>query len=71
MDDIIVRVIDMPCAIEGFVVDSPDGYHNIYINARLSYRKQREVYRHELTHIRNGHLYSSKPVFLCEREARQ
>ena len=69
MDDIIVRFIRLPLSVKGFVLDSPDGYHNIYINDRLSSGLQREVYRHELRHIRKGHLNSTLPVSLCEQDA--
>lgn len=71
MDDIIIRLIPLPGGIEGFVLDSPDGYHNIYINANLSRQRQQEVYRHERIHIRDGHLYSAIPVAICERIASQ
>lgn len=67
MDDIIVRVIDMPVTSEGFVLEDPAGDYNVYINGRLTFKRQQEVYLHETAHF--SHLHSDMPVELCEYEA--
>lgn len=33
---------------------NPDGTYSIFINARFGYEAQKEVYLHELRHIRNN-----------------
>lgn len=59
MNEVFVRLVKMPVHIKGnTVVDENDDY-NIYINKDLLEEEQREVYRHEIRHIRRGH-------FQCE-----
>lgn len=53
MEEVIVRYINLPCTVRGFVREDPDGNYNIYINARLSYDMQQETIEHELRHVRN------------------
>lgn len=67
MDDVIIRIIDLPPPYEGFVLEDPAGDYNIYINGRLTFKRQQEVYVHETAHFK--HLHSDLPVELCEYEA--
>ncbi|WP_316607790.1 hypothetical protein [uncultured Ruminococcus sp.] len=67
MEDIIVRIIDL--TVPGVTVLDEDGNYNIYINARLSYEQQQQVYNHEMKHINLGHFYDSSPVADNERDA--
>lgn len=45
-----VRLADMPTTVHSFV-EREDGFNTIVINAKLSYEKQRECYKHEAGHI--------------------
>ena len=67
-EDCVVRLIDLPPDVGGFITESPDGYRNIYINARYSDEGRREALRHELRHAENDDLHSAEPV--CAIEAR-
>ena len=70
MEDIIVRYIDMPDSCNGFIMESPDGYGNVYLNKNKSQAVQRETYLHETRHHQYGHLKDyGKPVEVCEQEA--
>ena len=40
-DEYTVRLLDLPEGVGGFVTESPDGFLNIYINARHSWHGQR------------------------------
>lgn len=67
MEDIIVRIIDL--TVPGVTVLDEDGNYNIYLNARLSYEQQQQVYNHEMKHINLNHFYDSKSVADNERDA--
>lgn len=62
MENIIVRLKDLPCGINGVTILDEDGNYNIYINARLSYYGQREAYWHELKHIQRDDFYNNLPI---------
>lgn len=53
MDDIIIKVIDLPVRINALTVANEDGSYTICINARASFKQQYEAYLHELQHIQN------------------
>lgn len=70
MDSIIVRLVDLPLAVRGAVREDENGDYNIYINARLSEDQRVVAFRHELEHIRRGHLHDeTKSVSQKEAEA--
>ena len=68
-DEYAVRLLDLPEGVGGFVTESPDGFLNIYINARHSWRGQRRSFRHELTHGENDDLHSQEPLAVIEARA--
>lgn len=70
MDAVIIRVIDLPYKVRAVTVKDAEGDYNIYLNARLSGDQQAKAFRHEATHIRLGHFYSEKPVFVKEAETK-
>jgi hypothetical protein len=52
--DVIIREIEMPMALHGFVKVDDEGLGNIYINQNLSdYLKQKTI-KHEIEHLKNG-----------------
>lgn len=69
MNDIIVRVTDLPCSVRGMTSPDANGDYNIYLNARLNFETQQKTYNHELKHIKMNHFESFKSVAECEREA--
>jgi hypothetical protein len=68
-DDYAVRLLDMPASVGGFIKESPDGFLNIYINARHSREGQRRSCRHELRHAENDDLRSTEPLEVIEARA--
>jgi len=69
MDDIIVRLIDMPCSVDGTTVRDDDGNYNVYINAHTSRKMQLDVLKHELSHIHRNHFDDGKSLREDELEA--
>lgn len=68
-DEYAVRVMDLPEGVGGFVTESPDGFLNIYINARHGWRGQRKSFRHELRHAEEDDLHSDEPLAVIEARA--
>lgn len=62
MNDIFVRLRDMPGKIKGLTILDNEGDYNIYINSRLSFESQCEAYHHELAHIERDDLYNALPI---------
>lgn len=54
MDSIYTKVVDMPLGLKGHIETNQDGSYTILINAKLSATNQKEVYKHELSHINNS-----------------
>lgn len=69
MNEVIVRIVSMPCCVHGFVREDPDGDYNIYIRAEDSRETQLDTYEHELAHIQLGHLERARDLAECETEA--
>lgn len=63
---IIVRLLSLPPSTRGVTVLDQDGNYNIYINQNLAYEMQKQVYIHELKHIKNNDFQSDKPVAQIE-----
>ena len=68
-DEYAVRVMDLPVSVGGFIHESPDGFLNIYINARHGWRGQRRSFRHELRHAEEDDLHSQEPLDVIEARA--
>ena len=66
MDNVYVRLDDMPPKIKGYVVLDENGDYNVYINKGLSYDQQMKALAHEVIHIDNQHLRVNLPIELCE-----
>ncbi len=69
MENVIVRLCDMPCTIKGTTSEDSDGDYNIYINARLNYVQQHAALRHELSHAKLGDFSSDEDLLTKERRA--
>jgi hypothetical protein len=68
-DEYAVRLMDLPDGVGGFVTESPDGFLNIYINARHGWKGQRRSFRHELRHAEEDDLHSDEPLAVIEARA--
>jgi Zn-dependent peptidase ImmA (M78 family) len=66
MDNVYVRLDDLPDGVRGFVSLDEDGDYNVYINKDLSYDQQMSTLAHEIIHIDNDHLRVQLPAILCE-----
>lgn len=62
MEQIIVRHVDLPTKIKGFVRVDCDGNYNVFINARHSQRTQELTLVHELSHINQDDFCNLKPI---------
>lgn len=69
MNDVFVRVIELPSTIPALVALDPDGNYNIYINARLSRDEALRAYEHEKRHILGGDFFRDVPIGIIEKEA--
>lgn len=68
-DEYTVRMMDLPHSVGGFITESPDGFANIYINARYGYNGQHYAFCHELNHAENDDLHSAEPLEVIEARA--
>ena len=58
MNEVILRLVDMPATVKGFTVLDNNGDYNVYINPQYPVEMQRETALHELGHITANHFYS-------------
>ena len=65
--EIIFRTINAPLCCRAFTLIDKDGIYNVYVNEDLNFEAQERAIRHELEHIRQGHLESELPVEILER----
>lgn len=63
MDNIIVRIIDMPFSVHGMTVVDADGNYNVYLNSRGDLES---AFIHELTHILNNDFYNEEDIRMVE-----
>lgn len=56
MNEVITRIVDLPIPFRGAVKEDENGDYNIYINGRLAQDQQAVALRHELRHVKYGHL---------------
>ena len=65
--DYVIRCVPFPnSAVDGAIVSHPD-ISCVYINSRVSPKRQREALQHELDHLKNDDLYSDDPAVEIER----
>ncbi len=69
MNDIFIRLVNLPSTVKGItVIDGNDDY-NIYINAKLSPGQQEKVLEHEKRHIENNDFSSYEDIEVIENRA--
>jgi hypothetical protein len=70
MDNVFVRLKDLPDGVRGYVALDPNGDYNVYINKDLSYEQQMAALAHEIIHIDNDHLRVMLPAMECEDQGK-
>ena len=69
MNDIFIRLVNLPSTVKGItVIDGNDDY-NIYINAKLSPGQQEKVLEPEKRHIENNDISSYEDIEVIENRA--
>lgn len=66
--EVVIREVDLPPGVHGMIQEDPDGVANIYINLHDSWEERQKTLKHEMDHIRFGHLCSELPVTMMEEE---
>lgn len=69
LDDVYVRLADMPAALYGFTRENSDGSYTVIVNSRLSPERRLKAYRHELRHIKGLDFEKEHNVDLIEKIA--
>ena len=64
MEDVIVRVVDLPDVVGGVTVIDENGDYNIYLNARRA--DLAREFRHEMRHIRRDDFHNGLPLSVAE-----
>ena len=54
MENVFVKLIELPYSIRSYVVSNKDQTYTIVLNSRLSYEQNLASYQHEIDHINNG-----------------
>ena len=54
MEDIFVKLIELPYTIRSYVVLNKDQSYTIVLNSKLSHEQNMISYQHEMEHIKNG-----------------
>jgi Zn-dependent peptidase ImmA (M78 family) len=65
-NDYVIRQLDLPYGVKGFVALDDEGFPNIYVNSRLTQEEQYKAAAHELAHIAHDDFYSSKDIRAVE-----
>lgn len=66
MDNVIVRIIDMPLSVQGMTVVDADGNYNVYLNSKGDLES---AFIHELSHILNNDFYTEDGIQAIENRA--
>lgn len=67
-EEIYVYIIDLESSVPEVVTENPDGSYSVFLNARYSYERQRESYRHACRHIERCD-FERLDVQMIEKEA--
>ena len=54
LEDIFVKLIELPYTIRSYVVMNKDHSYTIVLNSKLSHEQNLISYQHEIVHIKNG-----------------
>jgi hypothetical protein len=67
-DNIYTYIIDLKSSVPEMVVSNPDGTYSIFLNARYSFERQQESFKHACKHIQNND-FEKTDVQTIETEA--
>ena len=62
---------NLPTTIRSYCVETPDGYHTIVLNARMSHEMNRRGYDHEVGHILRDDFHSLEDIDEIEARAHE
>lgn len=67
--DFFVRIVDFPRGVQphGMVMPNDDGTFSVFLDARVSRERQKQLCDHEFEHIKNDDFYNDKPIEEIER----
>ena len=68
-DEYRVYMVQLPGDIKGAVRIDEDGFASIYINDCLSPQAKKDVFLHELRHLKNNDFYNNVNIVNAERRA--
>ena len=66
MEQVIIRLVNLPCTVRGYTVVDADGNYNVYLNANSDIER---AFIHELVHILNNDFYSADDIGMVEDRA--
>lgn len=59
MEQVIIRLVKLPCAVHGFTAVDSDGNYNVYLNANGDIDS---AFAHEMRHILNNDFYNDQDI---------
>ncbi len=63
MEQVIIRLIDLPTSVHGFTVVDADGNYNVYLNSNGDLES---AFAHEMQHILDNDFYNSEDIRVIE-----
>lgn len=66
MENVFVKLIELPNTIRSFVVLNKDQSYTIVLNSKLSHEQNLISYQHEIEHIKNGDYEKKYSVDMIE-----
>ncbi len=69
MDNVVIRIIDLPICVKGVTVPHSDGTYNIFINARYPIDIQQDTLKHELKLVENFDFDNFDSIQFIEQRA--
>lgn len=69
LEDVIVRIMELPVNVRAFTVTDEQGDYNVYLNCALSFEQQQKSLQHERRHITNGDFYKADSALSIEKKA--
>lgn len=62
MNEVIVRLMDLPSSVGGTTLEDENGDFNVYINSKCGYFGQLDALRHEREHIRQDDFRNKRAI---------
>lgn len=68
MNDIFIRMTELPNRVKAMTVVDENSDYNIYVNSALSQDEMKKAYLHEIQHIEKKHFDQDTSVTKAEGE---